>query len=416
MTNTLVSDRSEALESDTPERGLEHVIAAVIVVIIGLRIQLPHLLTVGDVLAVLLAPVWIRELRRYTAARTLIGLGCLALLSGGVLTMLSIPEHGVNLRVAFTNNFLLVGLLASVGFLLWARDRLGTNTVIILFSLGTIAGVNRSAGLFSESPWKFGYATGVTLLALGLSHLAKRRLLELVLVIAFLVVSAATDSRSIFAILLLVATLLAWQARPQVRSHAGSAVRGLLGLGIGAALIFNVGQALIVNGLLGAKTQLRSVTQINETGSLLLGGRPEISATIALMRDSVFGYGSGTLPSWHDIMVAKEGLAAINYNPNNGYVDNYMFGGSYELHSIAGDVWARFGIIGLGFVVLVATLIAIWLGRAVTSSQARGVVLFATILSLWNIAFAPLYAAIPVLGLTLAVIARRRELPERDHA
>ena len=37
----------------------------------------------------------------------------------------------------------------------------------------------------------------------------------------------------------------------------------------------------------------------------------------------------------------------INYDPDNGYVNNFMFGNGIELHSGIGDLWAFMGPVGL---------------------------------------------------------------------
>src|SRR3712207_9122030 len=43
----------------------------------------------------------------------------------------------------------------------------------------------------------------------------------------------------------------------------------------------------------------------------------------------------------------KAGMAQIGYQPNNGYVETYMFGGQFKLHSVIGDAWAYFGVAGI---------------------------------------------------------------------
>ena len=39
-------------------------------------------------------------------------------------------------------------------------------------------------------------------------------------------------------------------------------------------------------------------------------------------------------------------MSALNYDPNNGYVEQYLFGQGYEVHSVLGDLWIHFGVAG----------------------------------------------------------------------
>ena len=59
------------------------------------------------------------------------------------------------------------------------------------------------------------------------------------------------------------------------------------------------------------------------------------------------GFGVGENPTPGDAYVAKAGMAAIGYDPNNGYVEHDMFGSGFELHSVFGDLWAHCGLVGL---------------------------------------------------------------------
>jgi hypothetical protein len=115
--------------------------------------------------------------------------------------------------------------------------------------------------------------------------------------------------------------------------------------------------------------------------------------------------------------VAKAGMSAINYDPNNGYVENYMFGNGYSLHSVVGELWALFGVVGVAFALLVLGLVLRRLGHAVTSSTASAIVLYLSLKTLWNFLFAPWYSALAILMLTLAlVVVWRRPAPSAAEA
>jgi hypothetical protein len=165
-----------------------------------------------------------------------------------------------------------------------------------------------------------------------------------------------------------------------------------------------------VEGYLGAAAQDRSVTQINMTGSLILGGRPEMAATLALFAHDPLGFGLGIIPSPTDVTVAKTGMASINYDPNNGYVEKYMFGSQFEVHSVVGDLWALFGIPALAL----AAVIAVWALRAIvvgiTHGRGSALPLFLAVITLWNIFFSPLLTSVATMGLGLGLMLPKKNL------
>lgn len=391
---------------------VEGAIVGLVTVLVAMRTNLPHLISIGNLFTALLTPVWLPYIRRYTNCAALLVLGGMSAISGVILTFLFADDHRIGLGTMFDNTVLLVGLLTSFGFLLWARNRLGQGLVITLFGVGLVLGVNHNDPLYSSGAWKFGYATGVTVLLLGIAHLVRSRAIELLTVITLMVASALTDSRSAFGTLMLVAAFLAWQMRPMQTNRVGSAFRGVLGLTLAAVAAYFVGQALILNGYLGRVTQQRSLQQINDSGSLIAGGRPEIAATVALMRDNIWGYGSGTRINHHDLLVAKTGMASIGYDPHNGYVERFMFGTTYEVHSVLGDLWTRFGLVGLAFGLLGLFVTLRWVGRSVTTSMASAALLFLVLRSLWNFFFAPWYYSMGTLALTLALVVMTKEKGE----
>lgn len=383
---------------------VEHVLAIGGALLIAVRIQLtPQLITAGDLFAVAMIPLWFPVLRRYLGARALFGLAILTIPAGLVLTLLNAPTHEVGLGRALTATAFVVSLFVSAGFLLWARERMSEGTLVLIFGFGLLLGVQIDHPLFPTNPWKFGFALPVTLIILGLIQRIGRRGAELAVVAILCAFSAIADARSMFAVLILVTAMLAWLMRPTLRSRPGSIGRAVLGLLLLATIVYNLVQAAILAGFLGEETQERTERQINESGSLILGGRPEIAATLALIRHQFWGFGSGTVPNLADINAAKEGMATVNYDPNNGYVENWMFGHSYALHSMFGDLWAQYGIVGLVLVAFILVLVVGWLARAITHKTATGALLFLSVLTLWNIFFAPLYSGLAVLILLMAI-------------
>ena len=176
----------------------------------------------------------------------------------------------------------------------------------------------------------------------------------------------------------------------------------LLGAALAAA-IYNLATALLVDGYFGETARQRTLTQIQSAGSLILGGRPEVAATRALMMHNPLGFGFGVGPNVFDLGVAKAGMRRINYNPDNNYVEQYMLGGHVELHSTVGDLWARAGLLGLVLAVVIAVLVARNMADSMHRREASGLLAFLTCYTAWNLVFSPQSSAIPTLCLTLGL-------------
>lgn len=388
--------------TDRAHSTTNKVVAALVLIAIAARVDIAMGITVGYVLAAGFAPVWLRVLSQYRGAWTLMIVGATAIGSGFWLTELSSGDHEVSLGEMVGLTAALGGILCSVGFVLWARTVLPDAWVAIWFGVGLFLSVSPVSADFRENPWRFGYSFAVTILLLGMAR-RKGRWLELAAALLLTAISLFGDGRSSFAILLLTVVLVAWQMRPARPSRTKSGTRVVLALGALGVVIYNLGQEAILAGYLGASTRERTVAQLEQSGSLILGGRPEATATIALLQHQPWGYGTGTLLNTDDILVAKTGMSAINYEPNNGYVEKFMFGDRVELHSVIGDLWVHFGIPGLvlGFVIL--TLVLRGVGVSVASNAASAVFLFLAVSTIWLLFFGPLYSASRVLILVLGL-------------
>lgn len=395
--------------------SLNEILAFGAVAAITLAFPLKDAITSATVVSVALAPVWWRATKQFVGARVLIGLGALALASGLWLSALATSDHAVNPLVVRSTTFLMIGGFCSIGLILWARTVLSLRVVGLAAAAGIIARLAVVEPPNPVNPWKHGisYALIVLLLALVLRN--RPRPVEIVLLLGLAVASALNDSRSAFATLLLTALLVAWQLRPTTMGRKTSALATIALFAGVAACVYSVGTTLILDGYLGESTQQRSQAQVEASGSILLGGRPEWGASIALSQDRPIGFGVGVIANLDDILVAKSGMADLNYDPNNGYVENYMFGSEIKLHALVADLWANFGIPGL---VLAGAMlgITIWsLATLVARRTAPALVIYLTCLFLWNFAFGPILSSMPglVLGLGLLLVRRDHEPTER---
>ncbi|WP_209561684.1 hypothetical protein [Frigoribacterium sp. PvP032] len=377
-------------------------LAAVALVALGTRWTLPQNLQVGFVVAAVLLPVWWGAMRRQRGGVTLLAVAAAAAAAGLWLGLANAGDHEVDPAAVLPATITLVGTVASVGLFVWGREVLRPERAALWFGIGLALGFSSDTTLFATNPWKFGYALPVTVIALAIAaHLGRRY--ELAVLAVLTVVAALNDFRSAFGLLLLAALLVFAQlaiVRPHRRPSPAAVLAGLTALGV---IVFQLGQALILDGYLGAATQARSIEQLRVSGSLILGGRPELAATVALMEHHPWGFGAGSVPTPADVLVAKEGMSSIGYQPDNGYVERFMFGGHIELHSIFGDLWAQSGILGLLLVSVMLLVLTVGVARRISEGTASGVLLYSAAQSAWNVFFGPFYTSFPTLVIALAL-------------
>lgn len=392
-------------------RTFDVLCALAAVVLTGLRVPLGYGVTPGLLVALVLVPVWVPRLRDVAGARLVVALGVLAAVAGAWLTAFAGHGRSVSLPLAFSTTATLLGIVGGVGVLLWARTHLSLAVVGALLGLGMVASQVLYRGQWGVNPWKFAFVVPVAVVVLSLALATRRRWVELLALVVLAGASAAQDSRSAFALFALAAALLLWQVLPAApgTSRGLRAVRLVAFGAIAVAAVYNVGSALVLEGFLGQAAQERSQAQVAASGSLLLGARPELAAATALIRAEPAGFGPGALPSAIDVAVAKEGMRSVGYEPDNGYVEHFMFGTQFRLHSVVGDTWAAFGPLGglwvlVSLGVLVASVVAAAAGRS-----ASGLVLWLLPLTAWNAFFGPLYgsAAALVAALGLGLLTRQ---------
>ncbi len=388
--------------------------AAIAVAVVAAQLDLAGGLTAGFVVAVAMSPLWLPQIRPFHGLTPLILVFAIATSSGLWLTALAAGDHVVTSRHLIEAVVVVLTIMGGVGVLVWARSLWETWQVGLFFGIGSLAAIS-TGGNFAANPWRFGFSLSVILIVLSLAAGSRRRGLEFVLCLILVAATALSGGRSRTGIMLLVALLLLWQMWRPARRSAASALRVVLVAGSFGLAILQFGQALVLEGFLGESAAERTQMQIAQSGSLLLGGRPEVAATIALMRDHFTGYGFGVQPGYGDVLVAKAGLRAVNYDPDNLYVDDYMFGTTFELHSVIGDMWAWMGLPGLLAAVSVVALVLFGIVRRVVRREAPGFVLFAAISMLWNVCFSPLSSSVPLMIVALALLPYEKMASTRVH-
>ena len=390
-------------------RQISVVLAVGVLALLGAQIHVQYTITAGAILSLALAPLWISALPLYRGARLFVGGGIVVLLSGLWLSELTKIDHAVATQYVISDAAILVGLLLTTCVIMWARTLVPLWVVGVAYGIGLTAGLFLNGGPSGVNVWKFGYALPVVVLVLSVcSALRRRRGVEVVALLVLAGYSALNDSRSLFAELGLTATLVVWQLIPRGRTLKVGVARTLIGFAAAMLAAYNIGTSLLIDGYLGSDAQTRTVAQIDESGSVILGGRPEIAGSTALLEARPWGYGLGVKPSLEDIAIAKTGMKSIGYEPDNGYVERYMFGTTFELHSVTADLWAAYGIPGLLFAGFILFLLVRWLAIALAQREASALTIFMAILSMWNLFFSPLYTSAVTLAFAVGITMLRK--------
>lgn len=384
------------------------ILAALICVILAARITVVQGVTAGIIVSILLLPVWAVTLWRHRGGSAIVTLGGLAIISGVVLTDFFAVDHPTSESLVQQNSFSLLSVIGGIGVVVWVRSLLGNAATALWYGVGLLVGVVFH-GLDTDNIWKFDLSVPATVIVLALCMMSRRPWVEMIALLLLAVVSALNDSRSAGSMLLVAAALVVWQALGSRLSKSSTTVRTLAVFGFTAVIGYAALQAFILEGWFGKAAAVRSEEQIAQSGSLLLGGRPELGASTELIAANPFGLGSGTLANGVDLLIAKTGMARLNYDPNNGYVEKYMFGNGFEVHSMLGDLWIRFGIFGAAVLVVALVIIALGTASQVATRQASGLMIFLAIQVFWDSLFAPLFStsiSTLVLGVALAMVPR----------
>lgn len=370
----------------------------------GIRLQVANGISVGLVIAIGLGPVWIASLRRFRGMRAMALHGVAVVVAGAVLTFMDLTRDRSLTQLAVLT-FAILTIVGMVGVLLWVREEVGSHRMAAAYGAGLLLNAFAS-GLDAGNIWKFSLNTPVGILVLSLAALSRKWTHEVLALVVLVAVSSFADQRSGTAMLLLTAIIVIWQRRSGAQQGRRAKPWMTILMLAGVALsVFLMLQALILEGMLGEAAAERSAAQIQTSGSLLTGGRPEIGAAAALITRQVQGYGSGILPSAHDVWAAKVGMNELNYDPNNGYVENYMFGAGFEVHSVLGDLWLRYGLVGAAFALALTAYAGYALAVRISTRTASAVFILLTLQLGWNLLFSPILGSSRTMALTLALAA-----------
>jgi hypothetical protein len=377
--------------------SIDTVAAGILALLIAVPSPISASLTIGGALGLLLTPVTFPAVWRNTRGRWLL-IATLALAPMGwfVAQTSLLKDNGrtFNIQIFLYQAALPVGLLASIVGGYWCISRLGLQRFLLLAFAGLLV-----AGPFSfsqDNPWKYGLALPMSMLAILI--IARNRLLLTLVVTTLAAVSIAASFRSWTAILGVTAALAVF-ARSRLAKSSASRVAslGLVALAAVPLVAWLVVQASTA-GLLGEYLEERTNKQLMVSdGNLLLGGRPEWGAAIALFRENPLGIGIGVTPSSEDYWLAirsmplgSQGLQDISN------VAKSFLQGQVNFHSTFWTFWAVYGVAGIVFSVLALAYFAHAAALSVAKLQRlneRAAVVLLMLSSAWDILFSPITLA-----------------------
>ena len=376
-TTSLPSDRS---------RFLNGVLVQTTIVLAGLGLTVANGATFALFIVVLTLPVWFRKIGVYPFAHLILAGGVAAAVSGVVLAKITSIDRVVSGQLQREEIAVLFSGLAVMVVLLWGRLLFPLHRVVGLYGVGALAG----AFMGPEWSFKFTFAVPVTILVVGVLDRSPKRWIPAVAIVLLGFVGILDEARSFFAFCILAASLTIWQSRPSTGRRASRWFPVVLVAGSGIALYYIVA-SLLTKGFFGPVLAQRSIAQIDSSGSLIAGGRPEWAATWALMQSRPIGFGAGVVPRFEELMVAKAGLASIGVD-TGGYLNHYMLGGKFRLHSVISDLWVNFGFVGLVVSAIVILALVKSLSYRIAERDASTLTIFLCLLALWFMAFGPFFS------------------------
>lgn len=384
---------------EPPERGDLRLLAVLLLAVWGLNMPIAAGLTSTAVAGLVSAPLWVPGLGQYRYGRPAMIIGGIMIIGGLLLGLYQSSGRTYDVGLGIAQVLLLVGALTGVGLILWARRLLSVGAVAAVLGGAMVLGNLSAVG--AANPWKAGLAMPLTIMALGVASKAKTWV-QIAVLLGLSAVNIVFDTRSLAGLCLLGVLFLGLQMF-KVRPPAGWA--GLLVVAtLGAVAtygLYSVGASLAANGTLGQAIADRTQTQLMDAGSLIAGARPEWVGTIGLMTEHPIGYGFGAVPAYADVWAARQGLYTVGIGSNSGYVDNYMFGGEFKLHSTTADLWSQAGFLGLAFALFVATALVGSLADRLRTATLTGLCALLAAKAMWDLGFSPVYTS--AIGIAIAL-------------
>lgn len=386
-------------------RSWTSAVAYVAVFFVGLNLQLYGSATTSLAVGVILFPLAVGAYARVRGLRWLAILvaACLA----AALTLYAADPRSHSPGSATSVILWFLGSTLAIGVVVWASRWISLKSVIVAYAFGWITRVLVVPGDFEPNIWKYGLSQPVALAVLAIVgpwSFAVRAFAAL----SLSTIGFALESRS-FGAICLVSFIVGELLRRRQSTRVGRASIGKSVL-IGVAALGTVWLAsaaiieLLTSGVFGEDLRARTVAQEGSAGGILLGGRPEWVATLALMAARPLGYGAGAIPTSHDFAIAMQGLLETGLSTSGSYYREYMFGSDFRLHSVAADLWLNFSIPGVVLAVLLLSYaMRLFIGLFTYPKDLAVAISFLSLSTLWYLLFGPFYSNFPQVTFTVAV-------------
>jgi hypothetical protein len=349
--------------------------------------------TVGNVVALMIAPVALAAAWRWKMARWNL-LVLLVWLLGAAFTEVVVGDSPHDAALIL---FRPLTTLMSFCGAMWALQC--RSAVVRVYVVTFAAGLTCNIALFlrshpTEGAWKYGYGPVVSLatILVAFALLARRmRVTAALLVIAVALVSLFFGFRSEF---MIVCTAGAMGVLVGRRRTSFSWKRTLL-IAVGLVSFFVAAPALYgylaSSGSLGEEQKYRWEGQSEVQGGVLVGARPEIVASYVVIEESPF-IGRGLKPevsrATRSAFLGKLRAGDVDFNERR---ENYYFGKGLYLHSVLFQVWAETGIAVLPGILLPLLLVLLALVAAIKGGSGPYGMLFTFLLGQlgWDLVFSP---------------------------
>lgn len=326
------------------------------VAIAGIEIQTlgPSWLTMGVILFLLFLPVSGKGLYGGPGSHVIRRLSLLIILccvAGFVVTIHATQfqdGHDFVFQRAVYEVMTLLQIIVTTALVFWAARFWSLSSILLLWASGAVIDAMINNPLISVNPWKYGLAIPCSVALL--SFFRGRASLQVAAFISLLLISQFFAYRS-FLLILVVAALAYLTIRGKRR--AMRSIRVAIAA-IGAATLGGLLYLAAFTGQLGSPIQDRTLRQLEwGGGNLLLGGRTEWGAALALFQAQPMGLGIGVTPAVSDWSIAFSGLRMPETLKQYSVVGLSFDSGTIEFHSVFWNFWSQFGIVGM--------ILAIWI-------------------------------------------------------
>ena len=380
-------------EHSRTQRDLPVIVAVVAVALLGLNQPLFPGITTGTLVVGFLLPVWVGTLRRFLICDLHRNTGRGRSRGGGSCQPIprrprlgSTPRR--RLRASATDGSWRTRF-APVG-----ADRHSHLPVALVLDSATYCGLFKKS-LFGE-PVKYEISVPLAIVLLALASRAK----SIAPTLACLVALRASQRRIRLSKLWVLPARGGSRALattpPINRQGPEQAVSACPRHGDPLCLVLDRNE-LAGRGYLGKENQQLSVQQIENSGSLLVGGRPEWAGTIRLMQEHPMGFGLGTLPH------RRTSRGQSGYESD---WDRHRERLCRQLHvwwphsadtPIVADLWAAFGVVGFSLGIPHDGRVDLQPHRPTPAPEQQAVwCACLQFLGIWDLAFGPIYRTFPM--------------------